>query len=277
MPWAGKRLPPGKHEQYLRDGPTCKVLTEHVERLSDYLEVIDALVGKGALFWFRGQPDFTKQPIPSALRYEREADRDKACDLLKDLKRYAPMKLTQVPEANDELGWLQLGQHYGLPTRLLDWTENAAIGLYFACWESDATGDQQHDGLVFALNPVDLNRQKDPKRPRVFDPHLDRNVIRPYLKLRGRVHPRGRQTIAVNPVWNSERIMLQKGTFTLHGSRSLALTWHEVPSLICVPILSQAKQRLLADLERIGVNEMSIFPEVEHMCHYLKRPMSPAQ
>jgi hypothetical protein len=34
-------------------------------------------------------------------------------------------------------------------------------------------------------------------------------------------------------------------------------------------IPSENKEDLLQELERVGINEMSIFPEPEHMCHYL--------
>ena len=96
-------------------------------------------------------------------------------------------------------------------------------------------------------------------------------MIRPYLTLTGRINRRGRRTIAILPIVNSERIVLQKGVFTLHGSRAFALDHRQVPSLLCVPVLKEVKERLLEELHRVGINQMSLFPELEHVCTHLKK------
>ena len=57
------------------------------------------------------------------------------------------------PNADDYFGWLFLAQHYGLPTRLLDWSESPLVAVYFAAVEHP--GD---DGCVWALSPTGLNR-----------------------------------------------------------------------------------------------------------------------
>jgi len=173
------------------------------------------------------------------------------------------MRLDKPPGEQEELKWVQLAQHFGLRTRLLDWTRNGSVALYFACQERDI------DGIVFVLNPVDLNRQVDSKKPRVFDAALDAKLIRSYLRLKGKRNKRGRRTIAVNPVWNSERIMLQQGVFTLHGTREFALDGSQAPSLCGIPILADSKSSLIEELERVGISEMTIFPEPEHVCRYL--------
>ena len=104
-------------------------------------------------------------------------------------------------------------------------------------------------------------------------PNLDSEIIGSYLNLRGgSERSNGRyKTIAVNPAWNSERIILQKVTFTLHGNKKFALDCNQAPSLVAIPVPAKSKPKLMYELERIGINEMAIFPEIEHTCGYLRR------
>ena len=266
MQTALEKLPEQIRREYEKNGPNCNMVNVKVQSLSDYLAVFSSVLKTDETFWFRGHADLIWTIIPSALRYKRQTDREKALNLVNIFKRFMEIKLDKPPSAGEELKWVQLAQHYGLPTRLLDWTTNTAIALYFACLE------QNKNGLVLVLNPVDLNKTADPKRPRVFDVNKDSALINSYLHLTGQLDPKnGFKTIAVHPIWNSERIMLQQGVFTLHGSKIFTLTGKQAPSLVYVPILKEFKKDLLMELERIGVSEMSIFPEPEHLCAYLRK------
>jgi len=237
-----------------------------IASLSDFFGVFHFLLEPGKLFWFRGHSDTAYKLAPSALRYATVELREQALGLVSDMKRFLGMKLVQPPRPEDQLGWMQVAQHYGLPTRLLDWTQNAAVALFFACWDQ-----LKKDGLVVILNPIDLNQAVNPKLPRILDSERDGAIIEPYFKLGGRINPRGKRTIALNPTWNNERITLQHGFFTLHGSRNFELDRKQASSLLYVPILREHKTTLLSELDRVGIGEMFIFPEPEHVCSHLRR------
>lgn len=264
-PKRDQHVSPERLETLANGNPSCEIYRTRIDSLASYVDACAAISSQGHVYWFRGQGVAKWRLIPWALRFRKESDRSAALKLVDDFKRIARTKLSNPPQPGDELLWVQTAQHYGLPTRLLDWTENAAIALYFACQ------DPGEDGLVFALDPVDLNTQVDPDRPRVFDGHRDQDIIRPYLELTGRRHPKGRLSIAVNPVWNSERIVLQKGAFTLHGARQFAIVDEQAKSLVALAILSEDKSRLLDELRLMGVDEMALFPEPEHVCRHLVR------
>jgi hypothetical protein len=66
-------------------------------------------------------------------------------------------RIANAPSIDDRLGWIHLAQHYGLPTRLLDWTESPLVALYFAA--SDRRHDSA-DGCLWAMSQVGLNKSQ---------------------------------------------------------------------------------------------------------------------
>jgi hypothetical protein len=87
---------------------------------------------------FRGQPD---ESYALKTRLERELqsagyhpkrwpDAERAA--IGHFKSVAASQLPTPPQDKDLLGWLFLMQHYGAPTRLLDWTTSPFVACYFA-------------------------------------------------------------------------------------------------------------------------------------------------
>ena len=62
--------------------------------------------------------------------------------------------LPSVPDEHDLQGWLSLMQHYGAPTRLLDWSASPFVAVYFAYEQASDS-----DAALYALDPYFCRRQ----------------------------------------------------------------------------------------------------------------------
>jgi len=232
-----------------------------IESIEDYLRLIkqrkeeNTSNGNFEDFLFRGQTvDFPL--IPKLCRLKAKGDLLQVEGLLlQEFKRTNPL-LIEAHRPMDDWDYLTLGQHFGLPTRLLDWSNNALTALWFATGEVNMEYRREElHSVIWMLMP----------QPQDFDLNLEQ------------VHPFDvPQTKLVRPRIIKQRINNQSGVFSVLSSQEIAEKRYMTESdsfdqkLIKVKIPSASLAEIRTDLNTMGVNAFSIFPELEGLCTYLQ-------
>ena len=106
-------------------------------------------------FVYRGMTNADFRMVTSLRRNCRELQRNLEPAILKNFAKYAVIEDPSVAHSV----WRQmiLGQHHGLPTRLLDWTRSALVGLHFAVSEEDLARMEDHDCMVWRVDIAELH------------------------------------------------------------------------------------------------------------------------
>lgn len=120
--------------------------------------------------WWRGQSNADWQLVPKIFRLSVKTE-DEA-HLIHRFVQRALTRYENCPDLGDLAGWVFLAQHYGLPTRLVDWTESPLVALHFAVTEESR---DDTDGALWVLSPSRLNSLGEGERAeRPFISHESR-------------------------------------------------------------------------------------------------------
>jgi hypothetical protein len=194
---------------------------------------------------FRGHSDASYRLIPSVGRIQHKSrTRAKAESSLLAMFRRAAVQHAQRPPISD-WEWLALAQHHRLPTRLLDWSYNPVVALYFATSEADTL-----DGQFLALHAPGKLSDEEMLRT---DP----------LTIK---HPAKYLPVIVTP-----RLAAQEGLFTLQPDVERPLD-EQLPrewTIEAIKIRADQKAPFRYLLFRHGVHEASLFPGLDGLAKHI--------
>jgi len=241
---------------------------KHEDRnISSVGELVDRLrsdlTGYSGPVWFRGKGQETWHLEPKLLRNAPAGTLE--THFINRFKQNASFLLERTPAS--EFDWLFLMQHYGMATRLLDWSESPLVGLYFAVEEA-----QHHDsdGALWALMPTLLNAKShyrplyEHEVPSFDDEHL--NNYEPStiaLEQRSSLYP-----MAAIARRNSGRMQAQQGVFTISHRENIKIeevgedaTARDHVWRYIIPAFAKAQMK--RDLKLLGFTRFHLFPELD--------------
>jgi len=220
----------------------------YITDVGQLIDEVESIAGDDLLL-FRGQ-NCNKPLLPKIARKNPANDTTKIeQNMLHELKRRTarhPLVL-----GKDDWDALVVAQHFGMSTRLLDWTTNPLIALWFAVIDENP----KKGGYVYMF-PVtddlilDRERELDPfstGKTRVFKPSI-----------------------------NNERLSAQSGWFTAHKYSKQSMRFVDLHKnkelkrkVLMKSVRCENKTRLRKALDRVGINQESMFLGLEGTCRYV--------
>lgn len=207
-------------------------------RIRTLEEYTKSIQGHGDTFFYRGVSNINYELIPSAGRFgikdtSTQIQFEKA--LIEEFKRKAPIYLRNLPK--DDLEWLILAQHHGLPTRLMDWSFNPLIALFFAIENDNGTDSAIYQSYLHSGKSA----------PKTFDEIYSDVEFTPIL-----------------PTLSIDRYANQASVFTLEANPTQFNPQWKIKKFI---IESKNKESIRWKLRRIGITKSIIYPSLDSLAY----------
>ena len=254
--------------------------------LTDYISLIEGLRSSlKTRLWYRGcgRADYTL--LPSLYRHRTKNNIHALVKLEMDMlirfkQRSIPMHSRSFTDDWDVLFFMQ---HYNIPTRLLDWSENPLVGLYFAVmspsWTLTTRGKKKFDdsSAVWILDPVSWNRHALSHQSYDGDVLMHADQELSSYSPRRTVGMMNEPPVALFGDHNSPRIVAQRGVFTIFGQNLSPMEniymqkQFPVDCLQKVVLSKSCLPQLYDAILDHGLTEAYMFPDLEGLALETKR------
>jgi hypothetical protein len=235
----------------------CSSVDQFLQRVANEISQVPA-EGRGSVLLWRGQGsvDWKLEPNLQRIWKLKPAGLQKAEEgMFEEFRRAAPFLLPSI--SSNDWDRLSLAQHHGMPTRLLDWTVNHLVALWFAL-----SGASDGEAAVWAFRPLNSNMADEQTM----------NKTSPFVITK---------TFAFRPAAHSPRVAMQAGWHTAHkfqeGKGLVALdeikVHHKNLALFRVP--KKDRKAVQEQLEQIGISVTTVFGDLPSLCSDIGKRFRP--
>ena len=229
-------------------------------------------------FYYRGVPDAAYDLSTSLARNCGDKAKDLEASLLDNFIKYVSIEDPTI----DESIWkaMIVGQHHGLPTRLLDWTHSPLVALHFADSESDYSKLDQRDCAVWRIDAREINKRlpqkyKDAlqkKRTYMFSVKMLSEVTNSITEYD--MDMAGNSLVTIEPPSIDERIVNQYSFFTIlpAGIKNFEQYLDEYTERTVKYEIDRKLRWDLRDLlDQFNMNERTVYPGKDGIAKWLAR------
>ncbi len=248
-------------------------------RVTSFENYISEVTKRNKEMWFRGVTNKSFSLIPGSVRYGLEGTKEISAvlDFMAAYQNYH-----DTVENSFEL--YSLMQHYGFPTRLLDWSTSMIVALYFAL-DGEANNDDEGntiDRVVWGmttgmLNKLNyLNRRVIPTAIGKASATGERYLPSPLRKEEGDSSDFEVNPLAVRMPFTNKRVHAQKGCFTMHGSdtrgiEEIMLSEGLGDELVKFVFDEDAANEIRKTLYKMEINEDDIYQDLNSLSQRIVR------
>jgi len=253
---------------------------------NDFLELTHKYT-KDVEWIFRGQSLFEWDLTTSI---ERRADelgitKSKLPDienrLLRKFKRQFRHYAQHIPDDDRFDEWFSIMQHYGAPTRMLDFTYSMPIALFFAI----ENAEKDKEACIWCINNNWLKEKFKKNAPRKYKKAVKKDPLGKSASVSKTLFTVNKDFVhAINPYNLNERLSIQQGVFVIPlnlennfmcNMASVFESPEEVENVELIKI--NCSDIFLKDayygLNRMNITRASLFPGLEGFSAYLKMLM----
>ncbi len=273
------------------------VTNTKIGSIRTFLNILDDInFSKEYIYFYRGHSNYTFKLEPSIYRNDGLINNEDK--IFREIILRCPDDFQDNTVTFQKLVKMQ---YYSLPTRLLDITENSLTALFFACQDSNTDGEV----LIFKIHKDDVKyfdsdtvsvlsnvsklsssfeilqnksnnitefNKQDSIKLLLHEIQQEKHFFSPVINP---IHINS--VLCVKPKLDNQRIIRQEGAFFLFGIENNKKNCANFPiEKIYYPtgekliINASKKENILKQLKRFGINNSSVFPEIDNIAKDIK-------